>query len=1165
MKNRIMAGVVAAEMILCFVFSTLPVTFAADKAFNIKSIADFEAFAEKCTFDTWSCGKTVNLMCDIDFSKSEFKPIPMFCGTFNGNGYTVSGIKFTKKGSYQGLFRYIGAEGTVSNLNVQGDFLPGGSKSFIGGIAGENRGTIENCSFDGTINGENVIGGITGNNTDSGRIISCTASGDTVGENSTGGITGKNSGFISDCTNNSSVNTVYEEKKNDISNIDTDAGAIIENYKSGEAENKEESLLGHTDTGGIAGYSSGIMQGCINNGAVGYKHIGYNVGGIAGRQCGYMLGCENYGFVQGRKDVGGIVGQAEPYIVLNTSEGMLRDLKYELDTLNSMINKFITDTDDLGNSARKHLDGISQYTESARENTEIMLNKGTDFIDDNVDEINAQTAILSNTLDKLVPVFESLESGSEELAEALDDIASVFDDLEINAPNLSDDLDDIKDALEYISHAERSIRKAIKRIRWAKEDLEDAVSFKNSVKVEKAVSDISDALKDIINARNTIKKSVEDIKTILESKPESFGEIGINAKKIAANLKTMAENNKTVITSLEKIRESINTIILNTDIDYSKFKSASQNMEESVDYLCDTIYYITNGLQDLTEAVKNITDKTVTDELTAAKEDLADGIHSLSYATDDIKTAIGDLKDIISDLSAEDSFEFVKLGDDFKNANEKLFNSLGGISDEINGLKNTISDEKDKITGDLSSINNQFNLVMNLLINEVEELKNGNRSLEDIFLDVSDEDIENVKQGKLADCRNSGKVEADRNIGGIVGAAAIEYSKDPEDETEKPNTLNFTYRTRTVLQKCVNDGEIIGKKNCAGGIVGHAEIGTVYRCENYGTIKSENGNYVGGIAGNSNSAIRKCYAKNKSEGKRYVGGIAGNADTITGSCAIVNINGEENIGAICGNSEKNNLYGNLFCDNGLGAVDGISYKGKAEPTDFEYLKTLSDIPRKFISFTVTFTADEKIVATQDIKYGDDTARIKYPDIPAKDGYFGKWKKTEAEIVTENIEIVCEYQPYITVLSSKEKNESGKLSIAICEGEFNDEAELKVTESQEKPPIKAAENVKTYNISLTNANTCESRKLHLLNENRDKVTAWCLKNGNWEKLKTSSRGKYVIMNISGEDNTICLKYEKKSFGILMLTFVLVLAAGAFVLVKSSKQLKHLLKNHIKFNK
>ena len=65
------------------------------------------------------------------------------------------------------------------------------------------------------------------------------------------------------------------------------------------------------DAGGIAGRSSGTVADCTNKGEIGYAHIGYNVGGVIGRQSGTVINCKNMGHVMGRKDVGGIIGQAE--------------------------------------------------------------------------------------------------------------------------------------------------------------------------------------------------------------------------------------------------------------------------------------------------------------------------------------------------------------------------------------------------------------------------------------------------------------------------------------------------------------------------------------------------------------------------------------------------------------------------------------------------------------------------------------------------------------------------------------------------------------------------------------------------------------------------------------------------------------------------------------
>lgn len=152
-KYKVTASILAALLIINIVIPCIYV-FAEADTITISSREDFIKFSKNCTLDTWSQGKTVNLTCDIDFTNSDFSPVPTFGGTFNGNGYTISGITFSKNGSYMGIFRYVQQSGKISNLNVKATFTSNGSKSFIGGIVGENYGTLELCSFDGTVKGE---------------------------------------------------------------------------------------------------------------------------------------------------------------------------------------------------------------------------------------------------------------------------------------------------------------------------------------------------------------------------------------------------------------------------------------------------------------------------------------------------------------------------------------------------------------------------------------------------------------------------------------------------------------------------------------------------------------------------------------------------------------------------------------------------------------------------------------------------------------------------------------------------------------------------------------------------------------------------------------------------------------------------------------------------
>ena len=128
--------------------------------------------------------------------------------TCNGNGHTIK-IKISDvNDNYQGLFYGIGEEATVKNLHVVADIHCAKSR-LVGGIVGENNGTIENCWVSGTVRSDwkepssaytAKVGGIAGEN--NGTIQYCCVTANVQNDDAdVGGIVGDNSGHtISHCT-----------------------------------------------------------------------------------------------------------------------------------------------------------------------------------------------------------------------------------------------------------------------------------------------------------------------------------------------------------------------------------------------------------------------------------------------------------------------------------------------------------------------------------------------------------------------------------------------------------------------------------------------------------------------------------------------------------------------------------------------------------------------------------------------------------------------------------------------------------------------------------------------------------------------------------------------------------------------------------------------------
>ena len=296
---------------------------------EIRTEEDLRKLADNCVLDSWSRGKKVVLQNDIILSmESEFS-IPTFAGIFDGGSYTISNVKLTGNGSAVGLFRYVQEGAKVRNLTVTGEISPSGSQDQVGGIVGVNYGSIENCKFSGNVIGDDEVGGIAGVNEETGEIRRCDSSANVIGNHSAGGIVGNNHGVLNNCSNSGNINTYSTEVTYDLDDITMD---------NLEQINSTSNVAAHTDTGGIAGISDGKIYYCSNSGAIGYQHVGYNTGGIVGRlHQGYLQNCTNTGSVQGRKDVGGIVGQMEPFLEIQYLSDKLKELDTETDKFLDML------------------------------------------------------------------------------------------------------------------------------------------------------------------------------------------------------------------------------------------------------------------------------------------------------------------------------------------------------------------------------------------------------------------------------------------------------------------------------------------------------------------------------------------------------------------------------------------------------------------------------------------------------------------------------------------------------------------------------------------------------------------------------------------------------------------------------------------------------------
>ena len=328
---------------------------------RIVNLKNLEKLAENCRLDSYSHNLVVSLEADLDLTDSDFQGIPIFGGTFEGNGHTIRGLDLTQAGSVQGFFRYLTESALVEDLQLEGNVQPGGSGGTVGGFVGENKGILRNCSFSGTVSGTEYVGGIAGDNTVSGTLENCRVSGTIYGDHFVGGLAGQNKGTIRVCENHAAINETARQNQVDLTDITLDS--VIHS----------ESANTITDVGGIAGNSSGMIRNCINDGMVGHTRMGYNIGGIAGTQSGSIIDCENRGVIRGRKEVGGIVGQMEPSAVMEFEEDVLQILNGQMDKLGRLVSEATSNLQGAGDTIVGNLWNVQEYIWNAQDSAKLLL------------------------------------------------------------------------------------------------------------------------------------------------------------------------------------------------------------------------------------------------------------------------------------------------------------------------------------------------------------------------------------------------------------------------------------------------------------------------------------------------------------------------------------------------------------------------------------------------------------------------------------------------------------------------------------------------------------------------------------------------------------------------------------------------------------------------
>ena len=1095
-RRNLYRAMIGAAVTASLLFSTLPVTeVQAEESttqtyerVDIYTVEDLQKFSGQCHVDTWSADKEVHLMADLNLDGVELEPISVFNGFFYGESHTISGFTYEGAGYVTGLFRYIGHAGEIRDLRLEAEIRSNDEKECVGGLVGVNYGTIRNCTFAGTVDGKNITGGIVGINESTGLISDSMVMGRITGYYATGGVAGKNHGMIMSTINQAGIN-------DDTEWVEQDDEMGLAWLRSVDDTNSNVQIHSGVDTGGIAGCSDGYIGLCTNAGRVGYEHTGYNVGGIAGRQAGMVDQCTNNGTVNGRKDVGGIVGQMEPFIELNEAES----LRSEVNRLHDLIQKTIRDMQSGKNVVKADTDKLLDYSKQTLDTGKSMADQMSDFADSNMDAADKVSQRVNQVMNMVPNVLNQSDAMRNRLNDLNNNVKKAIQDLNVENRVDSDETQSIKDQMEADNNK-----------------IQDSLDA-----LDKYVKDIQD----ILNSDDSDDKKQQDIEAII--KGDDF-----------QNALTQ------VSTDLYAVLQDVNDLMA---IYGPALDDALQD-----------------GFQDLENASKN-------------GEDAISALNAVSDAA----------RAIVNYINAQEEIRFTRLGEQFDQDRQALYDQLSAMNDCLQSISDDTSRYSDVVTQDLLAVNDQINVVFNLLMDQLDVTDDSDvTSIQDSFYqDVSDEQLEESGDGWIENSRNKGIVNGDINVGGIAGSMAID-EEDPEENAagNVDYTIGNRYVTRCVIRSCVNEGYITAKKDGAGGVAGYMKIGAVVHSESYGSVESTEGDFVGGICGQSLSVIRSCYAISDVSGGKNVGGIAGYAEELTDCCSLARVEAAVGqSGAIAGQvssyekeeNEQQKVKNNFFAGDALYGIDGISYDGIAQSISYEEMLEIEGIPQAFRHLKITYRTEDQVLGYEEVAYGDSLDHLTYPEIPEKEGYYGVWEDVSGQRMTGNRVLEAEYVEKVSVVQSDahaeqtvaaeesdEKRSPRKKPYALVESSFTGDAVLHVSTDEEtgfdlQTPEGVEGNHRIYFITLENADVQPDQEtaLRLYNPYGDDVELWHYEEeSGWQQEELVSRGEYLQTTLTGDSGIYCIVEKKPN---VMLYAVLGGCSGGVLLLL---QLRKAIKKH-----
>lgn len=1067
---------------------------------TISTPGDFAALAKNCVYDSYSRGMQVTLLNDIDMSGTEFEPMKIFCGTFEGGGHRITNIDLNFDGSAKGLCFELGEGGEIRNLNISGkvkakkvtdgaasisdvigsvvknagistDIINENSISVLGGIVGKNQGRVINCSFDGEIEGDAIVGGIVGQNEENGYIEACYNVSSVLGNKDTGGVVGKNYGWVKSSKNSGKVNSSPVEESHNI--------------------------------GGICGINDGVLENCLNDAEIGYKNVGINIGGIVGNQSGCVIECQNIGDIFGSKSVGGIFGRFEPYTDIS-----IEDLDRVKDDVNEIRENVKSDIDNSWNNTINDIDSLRDR-----------LNNDINGVLDRFGFFGGGGLLsnllgLSGTKSSLSGALDSLTSSQTGLLDAIRDRIS------------SSDSGSLTGLLDSLSDSAREISDDLGGLSESGSLLLDQLNDETKGSLGEALDSINNTIDTANRAGESLNDVLQDVDNLITDANDAYND---------GDWQTLSDRLDSLDGRLDYIQDTM-------------LDPISSSITSSLNAVTRTLNSIRNDSNDIADAISGPLKQAET-ILKNAKAQIDAANEQITKIITDIKQAIEKVKDILSGL--------------FPTAKPKTVGSV--ISDTI--FMTAYADEK-------------------LDLNE-DEIKDTLKNLTSVDIDISRNVAGmNTDDALVMYCVNSGEVTGEKDLGGIGGTIGIESAVKYGNNVTLPSgkIITPTSIVKAVVNGCISEGEVFSRNGYGGGVVGDASFGIIKNSVTETNITSDEGGYVGGIAGYSKGKIYNCAAISDLKGSDHVGGIAGEGDTIATCYALPRIDGVvEKSGAITGTA-GGVVQNNYFIKEGLSGIDGTDYEGKAVALDYTEMTGADNIPEKMTGFSndtwymgsgdiflpqnrvlsdnsasnigaliksksaeyaafhfkVKFDIDEETVKEFTVDYNTVLNSEEIPDIEPRDGYCPQWDKDTSDPIRRNTIFKAEYLDAVKTLGTAEEP-----PLLLVEGNFKDGSEVHAWEADSEGEYSGDyKTVAAYEFEITPEYSGKI-KVHIRDKDEDGNCIGIVINGKTKILDAERDGSYLVFETDRAGQFTVLHRRSniwKILGILLLAFGLLILIG-----------------------